>query len=1272
MSTITWDRINNDVESIINELNDFLDKNQYDEANGIVNEIMSAFDGTFGVELNNAPDDNNQIYDNKVHEVYSKIREALETRAAGEGKTLEELLKTKEYEALRDSIKQTADTFFKTSEVRSALLEKDPEEQEYLDALQEYIDETESEKDDNNKKLEEVQNLKNVLIIDPKSTSKDKNTRTEYLKDLKEIASIIEQINNPAYVKDPRYKTRIDNWKLEIEQKVQDLKNAGIDTTKIDKITKKTPIKDDEVQNLIEKQYDEIRKQLLSVQKGSNTYTDIDGNEINLQNNEIIKNLPSNIDTIDMSDKNSQKVIDDILVKIEDELKQITDKKNTLDVKRDVFQHQIDLIEVERQVLARDINSRDEYLDALKKPEHQSELQKIEDEKEERAEDAKAKSGIDRKLSKEYATRYKKAWKEFQSHRKTVNGIAKYEDFNFEKLTFEKKDFEYSYDKIDDESDYPDKSKDMTFMQIDSWEERAERIGKYETIGINAYIDENYKIRVRNKINELKNIGKTNDEIKGEMEEFIGKLNNEYEQIHKREEDYVKNFNSSHFHSKESVAILKTGGSAMMVKGKEKGEITMADRARAFFKYTSFKKKADGKRHIIRTCVSNIGGLVSLPVRLIETGIGLGAAAVRYTGSKINGTYNMPTPYKVGSGARKEARQEYYLNHGSTNFGAWLKSWFNLSVEDESGNKVKLDKKLLTDRIEEVNLSIENKYIRYARAKLIEEQIKARENKRIRNVAYRDVASGAEVYEDIHREARYGRAGQDLQSDTFKKNTRSEVIRRSAELHGKTDEGEIGKVMRESFVKGGPKRQGKFKRDPKDGQVIYEDTRNVTTEDNFRGTIGETLWTNYVSRENIFRAHTKKIDRGLKIAAAATIAGAKYFIANSPIFKNPNDLQQGDDIPQNTTTTVTTQPKTPQHTTKIDATPKTRQEITYQDHVVYGVRDVYKDVPQTQTVQLDYANAKVGNCVRGDTAYWSSDLGAHTAHQAGTFAPDDTVVQGINFRFTDPTTGNPIAYSIGDMNIKAYIDSHPNCSEFASTYANLGITNDTPLSKLVDFLPDDIKQKYIQAMNSSGNKLQFSNDTMQLAYGRGTTMGKGWSDANVPLDSVREVTKMIKTKVGQETYPIHVKSKVVTEIPITPESTGVTDISSATIKAASDVASNETAVKAATNIASNVTQAQQINGQSSLSWINSIPSSVKKINKGNKMVLVGTAGVIAQIWQQALNPFFSKKKKSVVIDKHSSNGLGNPYSQYDKYHTYESRKGNKYSNHPKNEDYDAR
>lgn len=44
-----------------------------------------------------------------------------------------------------------------------------------------------------------MQNLKNVLITDPNSKSKDKNTRTDYLKDLKDITNRIAQINGLNY-----------------------------------------------------------------------------------------------------------------------------------------------------------------------------------------------------------------------------------------------------------------------------------------------------------------------------------------------------------------------------------------------------------------------------------------------------------------------------------------------------------------------------------------------------------------------------------------------------------------------------------------------------------------------------------------------------------------------------------------------------------------------------------------------------------------------------------------------------------------------------------------------------------------------------------------------------------------------------------------------------------------------------------------------------------------------------------------------------------------
>lgn len=47
--------------------------------------------------------------------------------------------------------------------------------------------------------------------------------------------------------------------------------------------------------------------------------------------------MPSNIGTIDMSDVNSQKIIDDILDGIEKELEQIEDEKDILDAKEMFF-----------------------------------------------------------------------------------------------------------------------------------------------------------------------------------------------------------------------------------------------------------------------------------------------------------------------------------------------------------------------------------------------------------------------------------------------------------------------------------------------------------------------------------------------------------------------------------------------------------------------------------------------------------------------------------------------------------------------------------------------------------------------------------------------------------------------------------------------------------------------------------------------------------------------------------------------------------------------
>lgn len=685
-------------------------------------------------------------------------------------------------------------------------------------------------------------------------------------------------------------------------------------------------------------------------------------------------------------------------------------------------------------------------------------------------------------------------------------------------------------------------------MQLESWEEKAKRIKLCQAIGIEEVYNDEYKDRM-NKLNqEIQDIQSTYDpniqvNIDAKKKE-IEQIERRIKQRYIRDCDYVKNYNSSHFNAKDTVAILKTGGSAMMVRNNG-GNVTFGDRVAAFFKYTSFKKKDDGKRHVIRTAVSNIGGIMSLPVRIVETGIGLVAAGARYTGSKIAGTYDMPTPYKVGASARKEARQEYYMNTGSTAFEAWFKSWFNLNVDDGQGNTIKLNEKLIQDRCAVIDESIEDKYIRYAQAKLIQDQEKAKRNARARKIAYRNIASSSEVYEDIY----------DSYKNVDKEDVARKIMQRSVlNMGGKTANSITDKS--ESFVKNSRKRNGNFIQS-QSSEIVKGMSFDLVDELDFSKTIGDTVWTNAVSRKNILRGKTKDIDRGLKIAAVATIAGAKYFLSRPTIIEQPDpEIAQ---LQQDTRPTI------------------------WKQRPVYEQKNI--DVQQNIQEPITYDNATVSDCIRGDTAYWSADLEAHTAHAPTVFSSDDTVVQGINFRFKD-VAGNNVSYSVGDEAIKQYINTHPNCTEFSNAYGSLNISADTPISKLADLLPEDIKQKWIEALEASDDKLSFFNESTQQAMGRGTSMAKGWTDANIPAGATKTVTKTIQKQVtvpsGYEWYEVEVAGP----------------------------------------------QNVHIDGDT-ISGIQNmvIPRGSKAYKIGNDIAIIGAESIVAQIIQQGLFPTFKRNHK---------------------------------------------
>ena len=190
MASISFDKINEELDSIVSDFENLLNTGKNDEAEQLISEIMKTFEGNFDIELS----DGSTEYDNVFHEVYSKIKEKLEAKAQEKGVSLENLTKTPEYAALWATFESCGETFLKTADVRKALLEKDPEQTEYINALQEYIDNTNVELKEKQTNKEKSDFMEDVLLSDTSVSTKE--NRTDYIDQLNKVISNIENINN--------------------------------------------------------------------------------------------------------------------------------------------------------------------------------------------------------------------------------------------------------------------------------------------------------------------------------------------------------------------------------------------------------------------------------------------------------------------------------------------------------------------------------------------------------------------------------------------------------------------------------------------------------------------------------------------------------------------------------------------------------------------------------------------------------------------------------------------------------------------------------------------------------------------------------------------------------------------------------------------------------------------------------------------------------------------------------------------------------------------
>lgn len=1137
---INFDRINNDLGNIVGEFENLLNQGKYDEARDAVNAIIYELSANTNIALSMG----GNTADNNFHELYIQLVQKISDRASSH--VAPEVGNVTDYDALKMLLDNASTQLFKTSEVRKVLIEKNPDMDEYREALQQGLVESQQNKDKLQKDAVKYRFIENELFVDP-SNGVDRRTviekERENARQLQEVIDTIDAINSNIAAKaattDPttqaNIQSQIDTQKNELRAKLTQLQSQGLDISSLGVIndflqdanlaTSKTnseALRDARIQVLI-REYEAIRAKIMDAKNGSITYTDADGNVENIANEEVIRLAPD-VSTFDLNTDAGRNQLESLIGQITAVSKRISNEILVCNQEMEIFNDHIKVMDFERDQLSKDINDRQAYIDAF----DQTTRDRIADEEVRRHEDAKAKFNGDRRKAREYRA----AWNRFRAHRRTqhvteiVNGES----------------YEYDYDYLED---YPEKDDDLEFMQLESWEVKSKRTALIEKM-LEGVEDPSEQLRLIASVYEDDTIKEIEERLANYSsnaygvyggstvtQDMIDAANRDLEAARSRvamqfsrDCDYVKNYNCSHFDVRDTVALALTGGSAIRSrKNQSKKNLTFGDAMGAFFKWTPYDVKADGRRHVLLTTLSNIGGIVSLPVRTLKVAIGAGIAGVTAIAGRITGTYDMPTPYNVGYFHRKEARQEYYREHGSTRIGAWFKSFFNMNVRDENGNNIRINDKIVQDRCKLIDESIEDKYIRGARAKLIQDQIAAKKNQKARAIAYKNRAKSAELYEDIYENNPEYIAA----SPEEKKKIAQRLMQRAAlEMGGKTARPITNQSK--SYVTNGRKRTGRFVQN-NPGEMYDSIEYDIKQGYDFSETIGDTIWTNAASRENIQRGNTKGMDLTLRIAAAATLPFFKGILSKWTIAlkkKNPDIVEPSVKQPD----TVIPGKHVDDHVEYIHGT-----KTIYQHRPKYG--DINREVTVNENVPLSYENATFGDLQRGDTANWCAKWESYFGpHKPVTFSKDATEVQGFNLSFEDPLSGKHVEWSTSMTQIKDYINQHPGLNEATTTYQDLSGLNGVPIKNITDYLPDDIKESYIRYMDAAVDKGEAFNKATRICVGipshGGPIMSQGWCEGDIALGAMKQITgtKTITVRgiVGEEVVPVrvpHVYEKVI-------------------------------------------------------------------------------------------------------------------------------------------------
>ena len=1108
---ISFETINENMDEILKEFkHNFLEERNYAACEKILKDIFNIFSLNGEIQL-----DVHEGYDNNFHELYSKIKDIIDSR--------EDKTRSKSFTKMNKTFEEITKYVFKTAEVRKELSERDITNDIYLKALKNGVIEATKAQKPYLERIEQLQKLNKDFVGKENLVNSINESQHSivYIKDIIEKYKNIEDLKKEIDELDSGDIVQIEEYNNEIAEIYSEIKNeanklntfnhVGLDIDKMmNDTTSSSKTYLNKVVSGLEKDkiigFTTILNNMIKAKKDGDRF-------------ELFKDV--DIDKFDPSNLKDQKQIFAILRKIE-----LLENKNELQIEFyqrqvDIYEHQIELVQEESKIA--DEVENISIPDDPKLPDDIEEAKK--DDLEYYSKMVRAQMYGDKEMKNKYDKYFKLFFSSITGREielKDIDGnpvmgddgvtpkTTRITTVDYEKL---QRLLDKAKSNPKDKTQYPDSYEEiLKFLQLEKYKEKIE-----------------FNCRIRSKdlsvLRELKDFdkvldAKTPEDKAREITALEAKANKMLEENEKYLSTYHNSVNEVKMRIKHHSTAGKYGETRLPII-----PLSQADNFLEKMKYVGHNIKAFSRVRSLKEVDGFFKKSLLVATNALNITTMIPRAVVTFAGDTISNEMKLyhkdkaykheaivPNPYKGRKDARREARVDYYRENGNNRFVSRLKGWTDDYVPFIFTNRRRETENNIIDRqIDEIKKNIDGNYTQAQKApqrEAIKKQKEAflEEIKVSRIEDFRKMAASKEVAEDIFKDTDSARSA----------DISERIIQRLALEYEGMDSSFLEHTGSYTGVLN-TRRKGIFTKEDE----TYEERRTIKKPE--------------ILTEPIEYTRPKISEYGVINADPIGIALRSNAIKNTltRLYTIPYlAMLSAQNIAVKKCVSVIVDSITPPVPEEVVP------EITTPDPTIPDpdVPEVKFD-PHTENLADDVTLSDLHS---GDRAYYDYRGASSNPTVTWKQAPDASNLQAIAFDVRIPETGwskelydqlQSIGIDPGDRLYYTLADgpTHKACQIAGKSYAGhyldgtFDVTGDTLVTDLIkEHTPDQYDQALDMILNSpemAGEKgIKFLNDSFQAAYGKTNVIqsGKGWGtgwDVDAVID-FNEVASKAKAKAA--------------------------------------------------------------------------------------------------------------------------------------------------------------